>query len=197
MPLPDTIRVKLSTEAVDAISFSPVVVRDMPFRELFEMILSLTGKHTERIREILARGTLVNGASRFRWQGWEADAVDIKAMLAAFPDSDPSRVFDVTRCVKLVVRGGIAPVELPRAAAAERRLLRGESFWDVLAAMIDAKPPAYLEYSYREKADRYRLTPDASERRRIVAAAPLLRYSTLVQQITRSPIESVDFLVAR
>lgn len=197
MPLPDTIRVKLSTEAVEAISFSPVVVRDMPFRELFEMIVSLTGKHTERIREILARGTLVNSASRFRWQGWEAAAVDIEAMLAAFPDSDPSRVFDATRCVKVVVRGGIAPVELPRAAAAERRLLRGESFWDVLAAMVDVKPPTYLEYSYREKADRYRLTPDASERQRIVAAAPLLRYSTLVQQITRSPIEAVDFLVSR
>ena len=56
-----------------SISITPVVVREMPLRELVEYMLGVTGKDEARIRELLLRGTLVSGASRFRWAGWEAD----------------------------------------------------------------------------------------------------------------------------
>ena len=69
-------RVKLSSEAAGAISFTPVVVQELPMRELVEHILGVTGKDEPRIGEMLLRGTLVSGASRFRWEGWEADLAD-------------------------------------------------------------------------------------------------------------------------
>src|SRR5438874_1143259 len=73
MALPDKVRVKLSSEAAEGISITPVVAREMPLRELVEYMLGVTGKDEGRVRELLLRGTLVSGASRFRWAGWEAD----------------------------------------------------------------------------------------------------------------------------
>ena len=73
MALPRRVRVKLSSEAAESISITPVVVQEMPVRELVEHMLGVTGKDEARIRELLLRGTLVSGASRFRWAGWEAE----------------------------------------------------------------------------------------------------------------------------
>ena len=42
---------------------------EMPMRELVEHMLGVTGKDEARVRELLLRGTLVSGASRFRWTG--------------------------------------------------------------------------------------------------------------------------------
>jgi len=72
MPLPEKIRVKLSSEAAESIALTPVVVQEMALRELIEHVLGVTGKDEARIRDLLLRGTLVSGASRFRWPGWEA-----------------------------------------------------------------------------------------------------------------------------
>ena len=67
MPLPSSIRVKLSSEAAESISITPVVLRDIPIRELIEHMIGITGKDEARVHELLLRGTLVSGASRFRW----------------------------------------------------------------------------------------------------------------------------------
>ena len=40
MSLPDTVRVKLSSEAAEYVSITPVVVREMPVRELIEQLLA-------------------------------------------------------------------------------------------------------------------------------------------------------------
>ena len=56
MPLPQTVRVKLSSEAAEAISLTPVVVQDLPTIELIEHILGITGKDEPRIRDVLLRG---------------------------------------------------------------------------------------------------------------------------------------------
>src|ERR1035438_8165903 len=93
MALPQTVRVKLSSEEAGAISITPVVVQELPVRDLLEHLLGGTGKDVPRIREFLRRGTLVSGASRFRWAGWEADAESVMELLASFPDADPSRPF--------------------------------------------------------------------------------------------------------
>ena len=58
-------------------------------RELVEHMLGVAGKDEPRIREMLLRGTLVSGASRFRWTGWEAEPESLRALLATFPDAEP------------------------------------------------------------------------------------------------------------
>ena len=70
MSLPATVRVKLSSEAAGSISITRVVVQDLPVRDLVEHMLGITGKDEARVRELLLRGALVSGASRFRWSGW-------------------------------------------------------------------------------------------------------------------------------
>src|SRR3954471_13271966 len=131
MPLPPTVRVKLRSEAAEAISLTPVVVQELAVRDLLEHILGVTGKDEVRIGELLLRGTLVSGASRFRWQGWEADRDDVRTLLATFPDPEPARPFAAENCVRAVLRGGRHAIELPREAAAQKRMFQRVSFWDV------------------------------------------------------------------
>ena len=100
MALPQTVRVKLSSEEAGAISITPVVVQEMPVRDLVEHLLGVTGKDEARIREVLRRGTLVSGASRFRWVGLEADSESVTELLAGFPDPDPTRHFAAGRCMR-------------------------------------------------------------------------------------------------
>src|SRR6478752_3963414 len=114
MALPDRIRVKLSSEAAESISITPVVAREMPLRELVEYMLGVTGKDEGRIRELLLRGTLVSGASRFRWVGWETEPQALRDLLATFPDPEPERPFAPERCVRAILRGGRQAIEMPR-----------------------------------------------------------------------------------
>src|ERR1035437_2302839 len=98
MALPPTVRVKLSSEGAGSISITPVVVQDMQVRELVEYMLGGTGKDEARIRELLLRGNLVSGASRFRWTGWDVDLESLRELLATFPDADASRKFAAANC---------------------------------------------------------------------------------------------------
>lgn len=197
MPLPETVRVKLSTEAADAISLTPVIAQEMRFRELFDVILALTGKQPARIRDLIERGTIVSGASRFRWQGWSADLGDIERLLTTFPDPDPSRAFNATACVKAILRTQLSSIEIPREVGSRRMFLRRSSFWDALMTMAGTTTPAYVEYSYRERADRYRVTLGLPERGALVDSTKLLAYSTLVTQISRISVDTVELLTTR
>src|SRR5712691_6113337 len=114
MPLPETIRIKLSSEVAESISITPVVVRDIPTRELIEHMLGITGKDAPRLHELLLRGTLVSGASRFRWAGWDADQEAIQSALATFPDPDPRRPFSAELCVRAALRARGRRIEIPR-----------------------------------------------------------------------------------
>ena len=155
MSLPDKIRVKLSSEAAEYISLTPVVVQEMTTRELVEHMLGITGKDPVRVRDLLLRGTLVSGASRFRWAGWEADAAGLRDLLATFPDPDPSRPFAAGLCVRALLRGGRQTIEIPHEAAARKSLFQRQSFWNLLMQVVSESPAAYAGYSYRERADRY------------------------------------------
>src|ERR1043165_2232778 len=132
MPLPSTVRVKLSSEAAEAISITRVVVQDMPMSDLMDHILGVTGKDQARIGELLRCGSLVSGSSRFRWEGWEADPAAVRELLARFPDPDPARVFEAARCGRVVLRGDRRPIVLGRDAVARKGLFQRLSFWDVL-----------------------------------------------------------------
>jgi hypothetical protein len=197
MPLPEAIRVKLSSEAAEYVSLTPVVVREMPTRELVELMLGLTGKDVGRIHELLLRGTLVSGASRFRWPGWDADPASIQAALDTFPDPDPSRPFSSDLCVRVVLKGAGSRIDLPREIAAQRRLFRGKSYWDVLMAFAAGVAARYIDYSYRERADCYiaEVLPGAAlELRR---NARLMKYSSIEGQIRGAALEAVELYVRR
>lgn len=195
MALPQTVRVKLSSEDAGSISITPVVVQEFALRELVEHVLAITAKDEARIREILLRGTMVSGASRFRWQGWDADPGELRDLLAVFPDPDPSLAFDARRCTRAVLLGSRETIEIPKEAAAGKGLLQRTSFWDVLMAVIGSA--VYAGYSYRERADRYtrRLTPEEAGRLRDAAAA--VRFTTLRDRIRASRFDSLELYTPR
>jgi hypothetical protein len=197
MPLPETVQVKLSSEAAEAISLTPVVVQNIATRELIEHMLGVTGKDEQRIREILIRGTLVSGASRFRWAGWEADADSIRALLATFPDPDPARAFLRDRCIRAILRSSRTSIEIPRSVGGQARFFRRSSFWDVLMEVASASGLHYAGYSYRERADRYTGEITADELRRLRAGSGLVRYTSLRDQVRTVPFASIELYVER
>lgn len=197
MALPQTVRVKLSTEAAESISITPVLAQDLPVRELVEHMLGVTGKDEARIRELLRRGTLVSGASRFRWAGWEADAESLRELLATFPDADPARQFAADRCLRAVLRGGRQTIEIRREAAAQKGVFQRASFWDALMQVADGAALAYAGYSYRERADRFMGELSVVETERVRAAAAAVRFTTLREQIRTVAFAQLEVLVSR
>jgi hypothetical protein len=193
MPLPQTIRVKLMSEAAGFISLSPVVAQEMPPGELIGHLLTVTGKDEPRIREILLRGTVAIGASRFRWAGWNADEDDLRRLLAAFPDPDPTRPFPPERCIRAVLGGGRQELAILRETAARKSLFRRRTFWDELMAVAGERPAAYAGYSYRDRADRYirELSPEEAARIRTAAGGArsgALRDRVLAAAFTRAEL---------
>ena len=195
--LPETIRVKLSSESAGYVSITPVVVQELPLRELVGHMLGITGKDAGRIHELLLRGTLVSGASRFRWTGWEADIDGIHHLLAGFPDPEPGRPFDAARCVRAILRTTRQPIEIPREAAARKRLFRKSSFWDVLMEVAQATGLRYEIYSYSDRADIYHATLSLESTAQLHQAASALKYTRLKAQIAAASLEGVDLYVSR
>jgi hypothetical protein len=190
MALPHTVHVKLSSEAAGAISVTPVVVQQMPIRELLGHLLGVVGKNEARIREIIQRGSLVSGASRFRWNGWQTEPGALDQLLATFPDDDPSLPFSAERCTHAVLRGSqgqLRPVEIPRDTG---------RLWEALLELASSGL-TYAGYSYREKADRYHKPVTFQERERLRAASAKLRFRTLHEQILAAAFEHADFYVSR
>ncbi len=183
MALPQTIRVKLSSEAAEAISLTPVVSQELATRELIEHMLGITGKDEARIRELLKRGTLVSGATRFRWVGWEADVEGVVEVLATFPDADPSRKFEASRCGRAILRGGRQALEIPRETGARKGLFQRTSFWDLLMEVAGAASATYGGYSYKDRADRFLLALTVAEAERIRAGSEAVRFTTLRDQV--------------
>jgi hypothetical protein len=197
MALPDPVRVKLSSEAAEYVSLTPVVLQEMALLELLERIVTTTGKDLERVRDILRRGSIVSGATRLRWQSVESETAELDARLRELPDDDPSRPFDAAACVTAVLTGASHPIEVQRVAAVHRRLLRRRSFWDEVLRIAGGSSLNYTGYQYRERSDRYRAPLDLTQRQALREAASLLRYSNLARQIRTSPFDAIELLVVR
>lgn len=197
MGLPQTIRVKLSSEAAEAISLTPVVVQELAIRELVEHMLGIAGKDELRVRELLKRGTLVSGSSRFRWAGWEADIDGVREILATFPDADPSRTFDSSRCVRAILRGGRQALEIPREAGERRGLFQRTSFWELLMEAAAAASATYGGYSYRDRADRFLCELTVSDVERIRGGSDAVRYSTLRDQVRIGGFKQLELYCGR
>ena len=196
MALPQTVRVKLSSEAAEAITISPVVVQDLPIRELMEHMLAVTGKDEPRICEFLKRGSMLSGASRFRWAGWEVEIEALRELLATFPDPDPTRAFDPARCVHAILRGGRVAIEIPRDAAGRNSLFHRSTFWDVLME-LSVGGAVYEGYSYRHRADRYLRRFAFAEVARLREAGATVRFHTLRDQIRAVAFAHAELLVER
>lgn len=195
MPLPQTIRVKISSEAAGAIDFSPVVSSEMAFQELLELAASAAGADAARIHHLLTHGSLVSGASRFRWERLACTVEEVGEAIRALPQPEPGRPCAFERCIRVVLRGPFARIEIDRRAGAARRLFRRSSFWDLLMGGLG--DPRYAGYSYKERADHYTLELDPPARARMISAAGLLRYPALARQIRAAFIDRVDWIVPR
>jgi hypothetical protein len=195
--LPETVRVKLSSEDAGTITLTPVVVQELPLRELLEHILGLAGKDEGRILGVLLRGTLVSGGSRFRWAGWEVDRAALRELLATFPDPDPGLAFAPERCIRATLRGGRQAIEIPRETGARKPMFRRASFWELLMEVTAASGPVYSVYSYRDRADRYICELTRLDADRIRAAGEAVSYSTLREQIASAGFTRVELLVER
>jgi hypothetical protein len=155
VPLPDTIPVKYSEEEAEYLSLRPLVRQTFRLRELVDMILAVTGKDEERVRQVLRSGTAVYHSYRYWWQGFETDAAELARLLAEFPDAQPDRAFRMEECAAahLETAPGRAALRVEKRQASRRRLLRRRSLWDCVAEMARRNPPRYSHYSYEQRAD--------------------------------------------
>lgn len=197
MPLPERIRVKLSSEEGAAVSLTRVVVQDLALAELLDVLLNISGKNPQRIGDALLRGSFVHGATRYRFDPLVFSPEDLSASLAPFPDADPSRPCDLARCETIHLRGAVHRVEILRVAGAKRRFFGRRSFWDDLLALASTLQPVYVDYSYPARADRFTAGLDAAACERIRAGVALSPYPQLAAQIARAAFDRMEIYVAR
>lgn len=186
---------KLSSEAAEFVALTAVVVREMPFSELLEHVVSATGPEATRARGILKRGSLVSGATRFRWQGLECEVAELDAAIAALPQPEPGRPFAEERCQRVILIASTIRIEIGREAAEQRRLFKRSSFWQSL--MEEAASPAYVAYLYKDHADHYSVPLTPEPRERLKTATALLKFDGLAKQIQRAGFDRMDLIVAR
>ena len=167
MTLPQTIPVKYTEEEAEYLSVRPVVRQTFRLEELLDMLLSIAGKDVPRLQQILRSGTAVYHFYRYWWQGFEADAAELREALARFPEDDPARPFHSAECSAVLLEAesgpGRAPLELTREEASKKRWLRRTSVWDLLMELADTQPPKYSGYSYTHRGDLYSLELSASQ----------------------------------
>lgn len=197
MALPERVRVKVMSDAAGYIEMTHVANREVTIEELLELVVSVTGLDAARIATILRAGTVVSGAYRYRWAALEAEEAGLTPRLADFPRPEPGRPFDPSRCLLARIRAGVETIELPRESAARRRLLRKQSFWEVLIELAALRAPRYETYSHHDRADVYSFRPTAEDEQMLRRAAPLLRMDRTIEQVTGLPLEKVTLYVRR
>ncbi len=197
MALPEIVLVKISTEAAGAITLTPVVAREMTLLELVDEIVSVTAKDAPRLDAILRRGSFVTGGSRLRWTPLAPEAEDIKALLAAFPDPDPGRPFEQQRCIRAVICGDGWRTPVDRDAGARRRIWKRRSFWDELMSAAAGGALEYAGYSYRERADVYRMAVSSALSSHLRDCAALLPFDSMAAKVRSGAILRLEFSVPR
>jgi hypothetical protein len=178
VPLPETISVRYTEEEAGYVTVRPLVRQTFSLDELLDMILSVAGKDTTRVQQLLHSGTVVYHFYRYTWTGFDADESELAAALAKFPDTDPSRAFSPNLCTNAVFDGpGVNPrhlLDLMKDAASSRRIFRRQSFWQRLMDIASEENLVYEKYSYSRRADLYRLIIDSENVLKIAEAADQL-----------------------
>jgi len=142
------------------VSIRPVMRMALRPEQLIELILGVTGKHVERVEQILRSGSVAASGFRYWWEAVEIASEDLEERLAAFPDADPARPYEAARCTMVIAEAAgsmNALAEFGREAAARRRSFRRRSFWDALMTAAAEQAPSYRGYSYARRGDLYAL----------------------------------------
>jgi hypothetical protein len=167
MPLPDTITVRFTEEDAGYVTVRPVVKQTFRLAELTDMVVSVTGKDATRVQQIFRAGTIVYNGYRYWWEGFPSDAVALSALLAPFPDDDPSRPFD-SAAVALIcfeIGGGTQRtlISVTKKEASAKRLFHAKTPWQILLKSAQESVPRYEKHSHAQHADVYRihLPPEA------------------------------------
>lgn len=178
MALPEEITVRFTEEEAGYLSVRPVRRQPLALEDLIGLVLSVTGREPERVRRVLAGGSLVYHGYRYWWGSIIATPEEIEGVLSRFPAHDPTRAFRAGACVAVLFQTGGTPVrtvaELDREEGQRRKLFRGRSFWDALLEVAAAASPTYVEYSYDRRADIYAVMLDGERRARLVELAKSL-----------------------
>ena len=170
---------------------------DMPLEELTSKILGLCGKNPRRVKDILERGTLVSGDSRFRWMPVSLATAELDALLGRFPNHEPGRAFDAAACKLMRFCGPGGNFEISREAGRQKKVFRRRAFWGEALAEIELLSPLCERYSYSGQADVFAaaLTPRTLARLRPLGK--LLRFSALESHVRRLDATRVVLHVSR
>ncbi len=191
MPLPATIPVRYTEEEAGYVTVRPLVKQNFRQHELVDMILRVTGKDIQRVRQILRSGTVVYNFYRYWWTGFDADANELSAVLATFPSDDPSRVFRAVECDAVLLEfGGGAQhqlAEFTRHALSKKRFLRSKSLWDSFLSLAQSGALEYRGYSYARRADLYRRSLAPAELPALVSDAAMLASRGLRKSLRHIP----------
>lgn len=184
---------KVSADAADWVALTPVTLQEWPLERLMDRLLALTRKDAVRIQDLLRRGTLTSGSGRLRWDPIHAPLEEIEGLLRAYPENEPARLFAAERCIRAL----LGRVEITKEAGEVRRFLKRSTFWGELMRVAEAGAPQYVEYSYRDRADLFRLPCSVEQVRDIRQSARLLNYTRLQQQVETESFSALDLYVVR
>ncbi len=197
MALPAQILCRLSSESAGYLSLERVSAVEMHMEDLAARILGVCGKNPNRVRAILAGGSLVSGEVRIRWDRFEASEADVATLLDRFPDHDPDLLFEASRCDRMLFRDAGGELEITRAVGKETRLLRRKAFWTEAVEIVAAQKPRCVRHSYSHRADVFVAEIDAAGRAGLAALAPRLRYTSLQTRLRSLQAPTVILFVAR
>jgi hypothetical protein len=174
MPLPPQIPVRYAEDDAGYVTMRPVVKQTFRLNELIDMVVSVVGKDPGRVQQIFRTGTVLYNGFHYWWDSLSADLPEIEALVANFPDDDPSRSFDAAKVTAVLFESGGGTQrslsEISVAEAADKKLFAKSSAWHVLADFASANPPRYEKYSHARRADLFRLTVPFDQAQRLLAA---------------------------
>ena len=161
MALPETIAIRFTEEDAGYVTVRPVVRQTFRMAELTDMVLTVTGKNVARVQQIFRAGTVVYNGYRYWWDSFASEPDEIIALLAPYPEDDPSLPFRpvAVTSVSLEIGGGSqrALVELTREEASAKRWFQRRRPWEILLGSAEKTVPRYEKYSHAQRADVYRL----------------------------------------
>jgi len=174
MPLPSQIPVRYSEEDAAYVSVRPVVKQVFRLHELADLVVSIAGKDPARVQQIFRSGTAVYHGYRYWWDGIAVEASEIAALLAPFPDDDPSRAFEPGKATAALLEMGGGTqchvAEISREEAAAKKFLGRLSPWQVLLQCAASHTARYEKYSHSRRADLFRISLPYDQAQQLLAA---------------------------
>ncbi len=183
MALPEQIPVQYTEDSAGYVSMRPVVKQMFRLNELADMVVGVVGKDAEQVRKVFRTGKVAYNGYSYWWEPLSAEVPEIAALIAGFPEDDPSRPFEASRVTSVVFESGggaqTSTVEISARDAGRKRLFRGVSPWNVLLEFAGKNPPRYERYAHERRADLYRLTLGFEDGRQLLAGMLIAAPRTL------------------